>query len=240
MHPSTCPDRASTPPEICLRGIFYDLDGTLVNSDPLHYQIWFERLREHGLVIDEAFYKSRISGRLNPAIVADLLPHLSSEARDQFIEQKEAQFRQQAPVLTATRGLSEVIAWADDRNLKQAVVTNAPAENARHMLRVLDLETRFDLVVIADELGIGKPDPAPYLHALKGCGLEPSQAIAFEDSPSGIRSAVAAGILTVGIASTQTPEALSAIGASLVIDDFAAPALWELLQSSIEEFPSHS
>lgn len=218
---------------ISLAAILYDLDGTLVNTDPLHFQVWRAMLGDFELAIDEAFYQTKISGRLNPAIVSDLLPHLSPEERQQFIDQKEARFREQAPQLTPLAGLLEVIQWAKQQGIQQAVVTNAPTENAYHMLRALRLEGTFDQVVIADVLGIGKPDPAPYQYALQQFNLSPQQAIAFEDSPSGMKSAVGAGIRTVGIASTHDPQALYALGATLVVADFSAPELWQWLGATV-------
>ncbi|MBD2035285.1 HAD family phosphatase [Leptolyngbya sp. FACHB-321] len=212
--------------------MLYDLDGTLVNTDPLHFQVWQAMLRECGLDIDEAFYQAKISGRLKPAIVQDLLPHLSPLQQQQFIEQKEAQFREQAPQLTPLPGLMKLMQWAIEQGLRQGVVTNAPSENVHHVLRSLHLEEAFDQVVIADMLGIGKPDPAPYTYALQQFDLAPKQALAFEDSPSGIRSAVGAGILTIGIATSYDPQTLYALGATLVIPDFTAPALWELLDAT--------
>jgi HAD superfamily hydrolase (TIGR01509 family) len=226
----TLPELApSTMTAIRLAALLFDLDGTMANTDPVHYCAWSELLQELGLEIDEAFYKSRISGRLNPAIVRDLLPQLSPTAGQRFIERKEARFRQLAPQLAPLTGLSKLMAWAEVQALKQAVVTNAPAENVHHTLKALHLEAHFDQVVIAEKLGIGKPDPAPYRHALKQFGLVPAQAVAFEDSPSGVRSAVGAGIPTVGIASTQDPQTLYAVGAILVVSDFADPKLWAWL-----------
>jgi len=212
-----------------LAAILLDLDGTMANTDPVHYQAWKESLQPFGLKIDEAFYKNRISGRLNPEIVRDLLPQLSSEAGQHFADQKEARFRELAPQLVPLPGLSTLIEWAGGHGLKQAVVTNAPRENVFHTLKALHLERHFDQVVIADDLGIGKPDPALYRHTLKQFGLVPAQAVAFEDSPSGVRSAVGAGIPTVGIASTQNPQVLYAVGAMLVVPDFTAPELWAWL-----------
>ncbi|MBW4693968.1 MAG: HAD-IA family hydrolase [Lyngbya sp. HA4199-MV5] len=212
-----------------LAAILYDLDGTLVNTDPLHFQVWQAMLQAFGLEIDEPFYQTKISGRLNPAIVQDLLPHLSIAEQQTFIAQKEAQFREQAPQLTPLAGLGEIIQWAKEQGMKQGVVTNAPPENVHHVLKALHLESTFDQVVIADELGVGKPDPAPYLHALKMFDVIPEHAIAFEDSPSGMRSAVSAGIPTVGIASTHDAQTLYSLGATLVVPDFAAPELWALL-----------
>lgn len=219
----------TTPTATTLAALLFDLDGTLTNTDPLHFQAWQEMLRPFGMDINETFYQTRISGRLNPIIVQDLLPQLSPEAGQQFADQKEARFRELAPHLVPMAGLATIMQWANQRALKQAVVTNAPPANAHFMLRSLNLDADFDQVVIADELGIGKPDPAPYRHALQAFGIAPTQAIAFEDSPSGIRSAVAAGIPTIGIASTHDPQTLAAIGARLVIPDFTASELWAFL-----------
>ncbi|HEY9864585.1 MAG TPA: HAD-IA family hydrolase, partial [Candidatus Obscuribacterales bacterium] len=65
-----------------------------------------------------------------------------------------------------------------------------------------------------------KPDPAPYQYCLEQLNILPEEAIAFEDSPSGIRSAIAAGIKTIGVASTHDPNRLKDLGVALVIEDF--------------------
>jgi beta-phosphoglucomutase-like phosphatase (HAD superfamily) len=72
-------------------------------------------------------------------------------------------------------------------------------------------------------VGPVKPDPAPYTAALGRLGVSPEDALAFEDSTSGIASSVAAGIPTVGIASTQQPETLKEAGAFIVAKDFTDP-----------------
>ncbi|MUL35350.1 HAD family hydrolase [Gloeocapsopsis dulcis] len=212
-----------------LAAILYDLDGTIVNTDPLHYQVWHEMLQEYGIEIDEEFYKNHMSGRLNPQIVRDFMPEWSDEAVHQFSDRKEARFREVAGTLTPIAGLDDAIAWGTERGLKQGLVTNAPRANAEYMLEVLKLSTAFDQVAISAEVGIPKPDPAPYEYILKEFGITPGEALAFEDSPSGMRSAVAAGIKTVGIATTQEPSELYELGAVLVISDYTDSRLWELL-----------
>jgi beta-phosphoglucomutase-like phosphatase (HAD superfamily) len=84
-------------------------------------------------------------------------------------------------------------------------------------------------VVLSDEVGNVKPDPAPYREALERLGVAPAEALAFEDSTLGIASAVGAGIPTVGIASTQAPETLEEAGAFMVAEHFADPELGKLL-----------
>lgn len=215
-----------------LAAILFDLDGTLINTDELHYQAWQEILNEHHLTINETFYKTQMSGRLNPDIVQDLLPQLDAAAQADLIERKEARFRELAEHLNPMPGLLDVLAWIQQHQLRQAVVTNAPRDNAYFMLRSLNLIEAFNPVVIADDIGIGKPDPAPYQLALQQLGIAPEAALVFEDSPSGVRSAVGARISTIGIASTHPPQVLYDLGAKLVIDDFTDVRLWNLLNSS--------
>ncbi len=217
-----------------LAAILFDLDGTIVNTDPIHYQAWGEMLLKYGVEIDEAFYKSRISGRLNPEIVKDILPQLSPEAGVMFADEKEALFRERARNLKPLNGFPELLVWTETHHLKRALVTNAPRLNAQFMLEVLGIKAAFDTVILAEDCIAGKPDPAPYQAALERLAITAAQAIALEDSPSGIRSAVGAGIRTIGIASTHDPQVLQEIGAFMVIPDFTDLQLWTFLNSQVD------
>jgi beta-phosphoglucomutase len=216
-----------------LIAILFDLDGTIVNTDPIHYRVWQEMLLEYKVEINEEIYKSNISGRLNPDIIQDLLPYLSAAETEQFAEEKEARFRAQAPSLKPINGLSKLLAWSKKYHLKRALVTNAPRLNAYFMLEALQLKQVFDIVILAGEEAAAKPDPTPYKVALEKLGVNAQQAIAIEDSASGIRSAITAGIRTFGMASTQTPEALKEFGAFMAISDFADLQLWTFLNSEL-------
>jgi HAD superfamily hydrolase (TIGR01509 family) len=213
-----------------LTALLFDLDGTLTNTDPIHFQTWTEILQDYGLEIDRPFYEKNFSGRTNAAILKELLPHLTELEGQQLGDRKEAAFRQRATAeLQPIAGLAEILAWANEQRLKQAVVTNAPPENAEFMLQVLGLREQFETVVLAETLERAKPDPLAYQVGVERLDVTASCAIAFEDSPSGIRSAVGAGILTIGIASTHLPEELYAVGATLVVADFSDRTLYDFL-----------
>lgn len=216
-----------------LKALLFDLDGTLVETDSLHFEIWRERLQPYGYRVDRPFYQAQISGGLNPEIIARLLPQLSEAEQVDFAWQKEAEFRERAQFLTPLPGALDRLRWAQQQGLKLAVVTNAPRENAAFMLRALQLEQTFPTVIMSEDLPLGKPDPLPYLEALRRLEVTPDETIVFEDSPSGIQSAVGAGLFTVGIASTHDPEHLSALGAKLVIPDFTDDRLTQLLNQRL-------
>lgn len=96
-----------------------------------------------------------------------------------------------------------MLAWARRKKLLTGLVTNAPHENARHVTQTLGLS--FDVVVLAEELAAGKPDPLPYRVALERLDLEAQEALAFEDSPAGVKAAVGAGIPTIGLTPHSAP-----------------------------------
>lgn len=213
-----------------LAAILFDLDGTLVRTDPLHFRAWQTVLAEFGRSLDLDDYNRLISGRQNAAIVRDLLPDLAAGAA--VAARKEAYFQHFAVQLERPPGLDALLDWCAARRLKLAVVTNAPRANAEFLLAALDLTATFPCVVLGEEAPRGKPDPAPYQLALVKLEVAAAEAIAFEDSPLGVRAAVGADLTTFGVASTHTPESLMAAGAIAAIADFTAPALWAWLESA--------
>lgn len=214
------------------KALLFDLDGTISETDSVHFPTWAEILGPHGYDVDWTFYQENISGRLNPDVVAEFLPQLSTEEGRRIIESKEADFRSRTHLLEPLPGLIDFLCQAGETGLKTALVTNAPRLNAMAVLHALKLEEAFDPIILAEDVGVGKPDPAPYLAALKWLDAVPEETVAFEDSPSGIKAAVAARIPAVGVASTHDPEKLRRAGAFEVVPDFTAPMVAALLGSA--------
>ncbi len=212
------------------RALLFDLDGTLAETDSLHLPTWVDVLGPYGIEVDERFYKESLSGRSNSKIVQDLLPCLSAEEGRKLADVKEASFRERAHELEPLPGLLDFMKEGKSRGISLALVTNAPEENVEAIVLALELREFFDEVVLSDEVGPVKPDPAPYRAALDKLGISPEKALAFEDSTSGISSSVAAGIPTVGIASTQEPETLEEAGAFMAAKDFTGPEIRRLLE----------
>ncbi|WP_102108881.1 HAD family hydrolase [Oceaniglobus roseus] len=203
--------------------LLFDLDGTLLHSDPIHIQVFIDLMAEYGRKIDADFYLSHIHGRANADIFADFLPGEDAQA---LSDRKEAMFRDRlGDQAHPTEGLTDLLDRAARNGWRMAVVTNAPRVNADAMLAAIGMQGRFDTLVIGEECARGKPDPLPYRTALDLLGLPAERAIAFEDSPSGIRAARGAGLYTYGLTSSLDRDALAKAGASASIDDFTDPAL---------------
>ncbi len=215
---------------MALKALIFDLDGTLADTDPLHLQVFAELLAPHGYVVDETFFRTRISGGRNQQIFKNLFPGLSDEEADRQSEAKEAMFRDRVRGLRPIAGLLPLLDWAEAKDLRIALVTNAPKSNVDFMVPALGLAGRFDPIVTAADAPIGKPDPAPYRLALARLGIEPSNAIVFEDSTTGIRSSSGAGIFTFGLTTSHKAEELQRAGAGTIIADFTDPVLWQWLE----------
>jgi HAD superfamily hydrolase (TIGR01509 family) len=213
------------------RALLFDLDGTLAETDSLHLPTWVDALQPYGVEVDEEFYRDRISGRSTAEIVRELLPDLTDEQGRSIGEAKEASFRERVSELEPLPGLVDFVIQGRDLGMRIALVTNAPEENVETILLALKLRDFFDVVVLADEVEAVKPDPAPYRAALEKISVPAEVALAFEDSVSGISSSVAAGIPTVGIASSQDPEKLLGAGAFVTAQDFTDPRLRTLIET---------
>jgi HAD superfamily hydrolase (TIGR01509 family) len=214
-------------------GLLFDLDGTLVETDPTHLAAFNDILTGNGQPpVDLHYYNTHIIGFPNAVIFASLFPALGEVDHRRLADEKEALFRARAGGLHPARGLVALLDWADAHDVPVAVVTNAPRANADLMLGALGLVERFRHVVIGDELPFAKPHPLPYLTGAQRLGVDIARTVAFEDSRSGIRAAVAAGLTTVGMATSLAPEALREAGAHLAAPDFADPALLALVRST--------
>ena len=213
------------------RALLFDLDGTISETDSLHLPTWVDALQPFGVEVDEEFYRHRISGRNTAEIVRELLPDLTDEQGRSIGDAKEASFRERASELEPLPGLVDFVERGRERGMWIALVTNAPEENVEAILPALKLRDFFDVVVLADDVGAVKPDPAPYSAALKKTRVPAERALAFEDSVSGIASSVAAGIPTVGITSSQDPEKLIGAGAFMTAEDFTDPQLLTLINT---------
>lgn len=214
-------------------GLLFDLDGTLVETDPTHLAAFNDVLTANGAPpVDQHYYNTHIIGFPNADIFARLFPAMGEADLKRLADEKEALFRSRAGGLHPARGLLAFLDWADAHGVPAAVVTNAPRPNADLMLGALGLVGRFRHVVIGDEMAFPKPHPLPYLTGAHLLGVDVAASVAFEDSRSGIRAAVAAGLTTVGMSTSLSPDALREAGAHLAAPDFADPALLALVQAT--------
>jgi len=211
--------------------LLFDLDGTIVDSDPDHLRAFKRVFAAHGVALDRESYVNGVMGASNDVIGEKYLGHLSLLERSETLERKEKVYRDGLGELTATEGLAALLDFADSRRLKRALVTNAPRANVLKVLDALGLSDRFAHRIIGAELAQAKPHPLPYLTALERLGADANRSVAFEDSFSGLRSALAAGLATVAVTTSLKASALLAAGASLAVKDFTDPRIRPFIEA---------
>lgn len=225
-----------------MKGILFDIDGTLADSDPLHLEVFQERLVAEGFVggpqyqgrtnpIDDEFFTNHLCGRSDVDVLAELFPDCSEAEIARMAFEKDVIFQERAEKgsLKCVKGLENLLASVQSKGVRCVAVTNASRGNAEQMMQALQLPVEFVDVIIGSECKRPKPDPAPYQAGLRALGLEPHECFAVEDSPSGARAAVAAGIATVGVLTRQEAQVLKDAGVTLTIEDFNDEKLWKEL-----------
>ena len=173
-----------------LRAVLWDFDGTLVASSPIHREAFARTLAELGLA---PVPYERLAGRPTLEVFADLA--LTGAQLEEAVQRKQglalAGLRGQ-PVLF--EGALEVLRECRDRGSMMALVSGASRRTIEEVGRRYQLPRFFDAVIGAGDTERGKPDPEPFLEACRRLDVFPSEALAIEDSETGVRSAAAAGI----------------------------------------------
>ena len=214
--------------------LLFDIDGTLADTDPLHLEAFNRAFAPFGQVFDKPRFARELQGLANIDIARSVLPGLSPAEGMAVLDHKEAIFRDlAASEIHAVPGLFALLDAADAAGLPMAAVTNAPRANAELILSGLGITRRFKALVIGAELAHGKPHPLPYLEGLRLLGARAELSVAFEDSRTGIASASAAGLATIGMRTSLREAELAQAGAVLSADSYADAALLALIDRII-------
>jgi len=199
-----------------LRGAFdallFDLDGTLVDSMPLHQRAWVRWFASIGEPLDEdpGFFASS-AGRSNTEILADMYPRKPEAELLAMAEAKEALYRLEAQQhLQAIAGGLELLAHARSKGMKLAVCTAAPTANIEVAFARFGLGALVDTVTSPADGLRGKPHPDIFEEAARRLGAEPARCLVFEDAPLGIEAARRAGMAAVALTTTLGADAFSA------------------------------
>lgn len=200
----------------------FDLNGTLVDDLAFHFRAWRELGARFGKSLDDAFLQS-INGLKNEDILPRIVGRpLSAAELDELADEKERRYRDlYRPHLVPVRGAEEAMARMRSIGMKLALASSAPPANRAMVLEGLGWTTRFDAIVASEGLP-GKPAPDVFLAAAGRLGVAPPACVAFEDAVHGVRAAVAAGMVVVGITTTVTADVLREAGASITASDFAS------------------
>jgi HAD superfamily hydrolase (TIGR01509 family) len=207
---------------MAVRGVVFDLNGTLVDDIGYHFTAWRELGVSLGRELDEAELQS-FNGLKNEDIIPRLLGRAAEpEEFERLTSFKEERYRSLfRPHLAPLRGASELLDRLRAAGVRLAIASSAPARNRDMVLDGLGWRAHFDVVVEAERLP-GKPAPDVFLEAARRIDLAPGECLVFEDAVHGVRAGVAAGMVVVAITTTVSAATLLAAGALSAAPDFAS------------------
>ena len=189
----------------------FDLDGTLIDTMPLHFRAWASAMREAGLreALDENLFYAL--GGVPTRKVAELFaehyrltidPDAVFHRKEALFLELQAEVRVIEPVAAVARRAAGV--------RPVSIASGGPRPIVERSLAITGLAPLFPVVVTADDVTHGKPSPDMFLLAARRMGVDPAACLVFEDAEPGIRAAEAAGMRWVRVPSRPAPAATAA------------------------------
>ena len=183
--------------------LLFDLDGTLVDTMPLHYRAYAEVFAQRGLQLSEADFMARIG---EPAVRAiprflEIAGITAATAEDVQVihSQKKRIFRRSLAFIRPVPLPAVALLDAARGRKKLGLVSSGNREGVMAVVSAMGWETVFDIIISGDEVSRGKPEPEPYLVAAKSLGVSPRECLVLEDTEAGLASGAAAGMSVLDV-----------------------------------------
>lgn len=190
-----------------VRGLIFDLDGTLINSMPYHFIAWQNTCKQLGLDLDIDFLRSQ-TGNSNRKIAADIIKFNGMEDKvtvDQVTETKLNEFLKNEIHISLIKPVFE-IAKKYSGKLPMAIGTGGPSKSVARSIQLTGLDKYFDIVITADDVTNHKPHPETFLTCAVLMGIDPQFIEVFEDGDLGIEAARSAGMKATDVRSWYQSE----------------------------------
>ena len=181
-----------------VRGLLFDLDGTLVGTKQANFFAYRDAFAEFGQPLPaEVFEKTW--GQDSRDFIPELIPGIRPEEVDHMRSRKSVLYEKYLDRTVANVALIEFLRMVRPAH-KTAIVSTAKSVNGRQILELHGLEPLFDVLIFGDSVVSGKPDPEGYRKAIELLGIQPAEGLAFEDSAAGQEAALAAGLQVIEVA----------------------------------------
>ncbi len=205
--------------------VVLDMDGLMVDSEPLSRRAWDQVLGRYGRTLDDKAYRAIIGHRTDESAATLIDAYsLPLSVNDLVQEKTKALVKIRARGVPIMPGLYDFHARIVAHDLPWAVATSSPRAHAEEILEQLGLDASCRSIAGGDEVVQGKPAPDIYLLAAARLGIKPRQCLALEDSAPGCQSAAAAGMMVVAIPNDDTKVV------DISIADYIYPSLHEVAE----------
>jgi beta-phosphoglucomutase family hydrolase len=202
------------------KAVIFDLDGTLIDNNSFHRQTWEKYLEKIGKKISEEEFNANLNGRTNEDAIKYIFgKDISSEESLKHTLDKEALYREiYKPFIKPVAGLIDFLEKLKSKNIPMAIATSGIQPNIDFMFENIPIKKYFETVVNSSHIKKGKPDPEIYLKVASLLNILPKNCLVFEDAAVGIKSAKAAGMKVIAVATTQPKEELAE--ADMIVEDY--------------------
>lgn len=206
-----------------IKAIIFDMDGVIVDSEPIHEKAEWETCHEFGMEVSKSEWDNFHGKKLE-----DIFSYASqkygtgSEPIEKMIKRKIEKYlfyalRDMQLVTGAYEFLKEL---EKNQKYRYALTTSGRRHQQEKILAKFNLTDYFHIMVTAEDVKNGKPHPEPYAITVEKLNEQPSECLVIEDSDNGILSAKAAGCRACGITTTFNRNKLESVGADMVVTDF--------------------
>ena len=194
-----------------LRAVIFDWDGVVVDSSAHHERSWEVLAARRGLALPPDHFKKGF-GKKNAVIIPELGWAQDPDEVDKLGREKEEIYRDlvRRHGIAPLPGVRELLAALQAEGIRAAVGSSTEMANLDALLDMMELRQFFSAIVSADDVTLGKPDPAVFLLAARRLAADPGECVVIEDALVGIEAARRAGMQVLAVATTNPLEALGA------------------------------
>lgn len=210
-----------------LKGLIFDMDGTITFTENLHHKAYGEVFKKYGISVSFEDHIKKYAGSGARTIFSTVLKEkgieVTPEQLEGLIKSKKEVYKKivQESEIKTVPGVHEFLKRTENKGFERIIATgNSDLEVVSLILKRVNLDSYFPKLISITEVPRGKPFPDVFLEAAKRINCSTQECVVFEDAINGVTAAKAAGIRCIAFATTAQPEELLKVGAAVVLPDF--------------------
>lgn len=210
----------------------FDLDGTLVLTDDIYFNVWYSILYKYNIILTYEIFKNVIQGNTDENVLKILFPNIHINVIE-LSKLKDELFIENIDKLKIIEGVYDLLKIIKLNGYKICVVTNCNRIVAEEIVKFININGFIDFIISANDSKNGKPNPEPYLNAINKYNIGNNKCFIFEDSKTGILSGKSANPkILIGIETIYNSIDLKKYGVDLCIKDYKHFDIEELISYS--------
>lgn len=210
-----------------LKAVIFDMDGVIIDSEPLHYDFEQTLFSKLNISVEKDYHNSFVGttshymwNKLKDKYqLSQSIEELVSESRTSFMT-----FLKKLEKIEAIQGVTSLIQELHHNDIKLAIASSSPLDMISFIVTTLNLDEYFSILVTGDNVERSKPNPDIFLLAAEKLSVSPNECIVIEDSGNGVKAAKAAGMKCIGYKNPNSGNQDISI-ADIIIDNYASLSL---------------